>query len=86
MSRSERPNDKANQSSREDYYMKRDKPSKKRVDVANTGKQSMNGLPHDICHRIAETAYELYEQRGRTDGHDLDDWFKAEALLSNGRD
>lgn len=46
----------------------------------------MNGSPHDICHRIAETAYQLYEQRGRTDGHDLDDWFKAKALLSEGRD
>jgi hypothetical protein len=67
--------------------MKPSKPSKKRADqIASTGRESMNGSPHDICHRIAETAYQLYEQRGRTDGHDLDDWFKAEALLSEGRD
>lgn len=26
---------------------------------------------------VAELAYGLYEQRGRKDGHDLDDWFNA---------
>ena len=28
--------------------------------------------------RVAELAYALYEQRGRKDGHDLEDWFNAE--------
>jgi predicted small metal-binding protein len=28
--------------------------------------------------RIRVRAYELYEQRGRQDGHDLEDWFQAE--------
>jgi Protein of unknown function (DUF2934) len=27
-------------------------------------------------------AYELFEQRGREDGHDLDDWLQAEAELT----
>jgi hypothetical protein len=27
-------------------------------------------------------AYQLYEERGRDDGHDLDDWLQAEAELS----
>jgi hypothetical protein len=27
---------------------------------------------------IRRRAYELYEQRGREDGHDVDDWFEAE--------
>jgi hypothetical protein len=31
-------------------------------------------LEEDIRHR----AYELYVQRGRRDGHDLDDWLRAE--------
>lgn len=31
-------------------------------------------LEEDIRHR----AYELYVQRGRKDGHDLDDWLRAE--------
>jgi len=28
--------------------------------------------------QIQQRAYELYEQRGRTEGHDLDDWLQAE--------
>jgi hypothetical protein len=28
--------------------------------------------------QIRQRAYELYERRGRTDGHDLDDWLQAE--------
>lgn len=31
--------------------------------------------------RVAEIAYALYEQRGRTDGHDLEDWFNAERKI-----
>jgi DUF2934 family protein len=27
---------------------------------------------------IRQRAYELYEQRGRTDGHDMEDWFQAD--------
>lgn len=30
---------------------------------------------------IAMKAYEMYEQRGRIDGYDLDDWLKAEAIV-----
>jgi hypothetical protein len=33
---------------------------------------------------IAKKAYELYERRGREDGHDLEDWLKAEGIV-NGR-
>ncbi len=31
-----------------------------------------------IEQQIQQRAYELYEQRGRTDGHELDDWLRAE--------
>lgn len=34
-----------------------------------------------IQNEIERRAYELYEQRGREDGHDRDDWFLAEAQL-----
>ena len=27
---------------------------------------------------IHRRAYEVYEARGREDGHDLDDWFRSE--------
>jgi Protein of unknown function (DUF2934) len=29
--------------------------------------------------RIRVRAYQLYEQRGRENGHDLDDWLQAES-------
>jgi hypothetical protein len=31
---------------------------------------------------ISRLAYEIYEQRGRTDGAQLDDWLQAEQQLS----
>ena len=41
------------------------------------GKSHPN-LEEDIRRR----AYELYERRGREDGHDLDDWLRAEAEIT----
>jgi len=29
-------------------------------------------------------AYQLFEQRGRTHGHDVDDWFRAAAEITTG--
>ena len=40
----------------------------------------MLNLNHDD---IARRAYELYEARGREDGHDQDDWLQAERDLSS---
>jgi Protein of unknown function (DUF2934) len=34
-----------------------------------------------IEQQIRKRAYELYEQRGRTDGHELDDWLQAEGEI-----
>ena len=34
-----------------------------------------------IEQQIQQRAYELYEQRGRTDGYDLDDWLQAESEI-----
>jgi Protein of unknown function (DUF2934) len=31
--------------------------------------------------QIQELAYKLYEERGRTEGNDLQDWLEAESLL-----
>jgi len=44
---------------------------------------SLNGSDEDILHRVAATAYELYQQRGREDGHDVEDWLKAEAIVKS---
>jgi hypothetical protein len=35
---------------------------------------------------ISRLAYEIYEQRGRTDGAQLDDWLRAEQQLRSGAD
>ncbi|MGB8782057.1 MAG: DUF2934 domain-containing protein [Terriglobales bacterium] len=35
-----------------------------------------------IEEQIRERAYQLYEQRGREDGHDLDDWLRAESEVA----
>jgi hypothetical protein len=32
----------------------------------------------DLEHQIRLRAHELYEARGREDGHELDDWLRAE--------
>jgi len=33
----------------------------------------------DVAHdHIARRAYQLYEERGRQPGHDMDDWLEAE--------
>jgi hypothetical protein len=36
----------------------------------------------ELRDQIRARAYQLYEQRGRDDGHSLDDWLQAEAELS----
>ena len=42
--------------------------------------QAFKRAAADHAH-IAQRAYELYEQRGRQDGWDLEDWLKAEREL-----
>ncbi|MBI4402491.1 MAG: DUF2934 domain-containing protein [Nitrospirae bacterium] len=38
-------------------------------------------LPDGMWERIAKKAYELYEQRGKREGHALEDWLEAEAIV-----
>ena len=33
----------------------------------------------DVDERIRQRAFELFQLRGRQDGHDFDDWMQAEA-------
>jgi len=39
-------------------------------------------LPEDLRERIAQKAYSLYEQRGRLNGYDIQDWLDAEYLVN----
>jgi hypothetical protein len=39
----------------------------------------------DPQEQVRSRAFELYELRGRDDGHDLDDWLQAESELAQQR-
>jgi hypothetical protein len=39
--------------------------------------------PEELERQIGRQAYEIYEARGREDGHDLDDWLRAEAEITS---
>ena len=45
------------------------------------GNTQGNGNAAIDCVEVARVAYGLYELRGREDGHALDDWLKAEAVV-----
>jgi hypothetical protein len=45
----------------------------------NLNKKSDVAENLELQERIRVRAYELYEQRGREDGRELDDWLQAEA-------
>ena len=39
--------------------------------------------PHELEHQIRLRAQELYEARGREDGHELEDWFRAKEEITS---
>ncbi len=41
--------------------------------------------PEILEDQIRARAYELYEERGKEDGHDQDDWLRAEAELTSSK-
>jgi hypothetical protein len=43
---------------------------------------TVKSAPQDLDHQIRLRAYQLYEARGREDGHELDDWLRAEEELT----
>jgi Protein of unknown function (DUF2934) len=38
-------------------------------------------LPDGLRERISKKAFELWQERGYRDGHDLEDWLDAEAVV-----
>lgn len=51
-----------------------------------TKRSPANPADIDIEDKIRRRAYELYEERGRGDGHELQGWLKAEAEVLRSRD
>jgi hypothetical protein len=54
---------------------KKEEPSAQSAGRESAQAVSNNG---DVQQRIAVRAYELYRERGCSDGRDLDDWLEAE--------
>jgi H+-transporting ATPase len=46
---------------------------------------SVARTPVDLTPQIAKRAYELYEERGRQDGHAAQDWRSAELEIRKGK-
>ena len=43
---------------------------------------TVTGDPQGLKSQIRQRAFELYQERGRDEGHELDDWLLAEAEIS----
>ena len=43
---------------------------------------SVTSEPQELEYQIRLRAYELYEARGRKDGHELDDWLRAKEEIA----
>jgi hypothetical protein len=43
--------------------------------------ENVTTSPIEREEQVRRRAFELYEQRGREDGHELDDWLQAESEL-----
>jgi hypothetical protein len=48
------------------------------TDITKRPPAPVRSEPQDLDHQIRLRAYQLYEARGREDGHELDDWLRAE--------
>ncbi len=52
--------------------------------MANTSAPNKNNTPKsyaDLANQVRIRAYEIYEKRGREDGHALEDWLQAQSEL-----
>lgn len=54
-------------------------PRRRRADRAQATEATQISIPPS---EIATRAYELFVERGRTHGHDVDDWLAAERELA----
>ena len=55
----------------------------KTAKTSNTSTKTSNSSmsQEDVASLIRKKAYELWEKRGRTTGHPLDDWLEAERIV-----
>ncbi len=62
-----------------------DKEDSKMEVRTTTGKRANkeNTQTRPSSEQVQRKAYELFEQRGRQPGHELEDWFKAEQIVTS---
>lgn len=53
--------------------------------TSTTPSKPQNEITPELEQAIRFRAYELFEQRGREDGHDVDDWLQAQMELTSQR-
>ena len=52
------------------------------TDVTKKPPTAVTSDPQDLEHQIRLHAYELYEARGGEDGHEVEDWLRAEEEIA----
>jgi Protein of unknown function (DUF2934) len=57
------------------------KPTRRMSTPLRTTNQTTESIS-ELQEQIHRRAHELYEQRGRDDGHELDDWLQAESEVT----
>lgn len=57
------------------------KPRVLRTGKSHNGLENAHAFSDSIYVRVAVLAYSMYEQRGRQDGHDIEDWIEAEKMI-----
>lgn len=61
-------------------------PQKFGAVLSGNGVETGHPSSGDLYGRVAELAYFLYEQRGREDGRDVEDWIRAEQTVLASQD
>jgi Protein of unknown function (DUF2934) len=54
------------------------KTGRAQEEETSSSASAVHASPEEPQQEIARRAYELYERRGRQEGHDLEDWLEAE--------
>lgn len=57
------------------------KPRDFRAVTSRNSPEAANGSSGHVHERVAALAYTFYEERGRVDGHDVEDWIRAENTI-----
>jgi hypothetical protein len=52
------------------------------TDLTKKPSTAVTREPHELENQISVRAYELYEARGREDGHEQEDWLRAEEEIT----